>query len=154
MAAHDGQSWMGIRPEHIDECGAPGADPARVVKATVDVVEMMGAEVYLYASAGRPPSPPASTPPAASTSAIPSRWRWTWTRSISSAAPAKRASSGSLEPWTERNLSNHEPAHALAFSELIQTLAVMVVAYAVLTLLAIFFKAESATWKKPEDPRP
>jgi hypothetical protein len=42
----------------------------------------------------------------------------------------------------------------LAFSELIQTLAVMVVAYAVLTLLAVFLKAESATWQKPQDPRP
>jgi multiple sugar transport system ATP-binding protein len=45
---------MGIRPEHIDERAArPDADPARVVKATVDVVEMMGAEVYLYANTGR-----------------------------------------------------------------------------------------------------
>jgi hypothetical protein len=41
----------------------------------------------------------------------------------------------------------------LAVSELIQTLAVAVVAYVILTLLAVFFKADSATWKKPEEPR-
>lgn len=37
----------------------------------------------------------------------------------------------------------------LAFSELLQTAAVAVVAYVLLTTLALFFKAESATWKKP-----
>ena len=55
MAAHDGQAVaMGVRPENIDERSArPGADPAQVVKATVEVVEMMGSEVYLYASTGQ-----------------------------------------------------------------------------------------------------
>ncbi|HPT15722.1 MAG TPA: sn-glycerol-3-phosphate ABC transporter ATP-binding protein UgpC [Kiritimatiellia bacterium] len=55
MAAHDGQTVaMGIRPENVDERSAkPGADPAHVVKATVEVVEMMGSEVYLYASTGQ-----------------------------------------------------------------------------------------------------
>ena len=42
----------------------------------------------------------------------------------------------------------------LATSELIQTAAVAVAAYVVLTLLALFFKAESATWKKDEEPQP
>ena len=40
---------------------------------------------------------------------------------------------------------------SLAMSELFQTAAVAVAAFAVLTLLALFFKAESATWKKRED---
>jgi len=39
----------------------------------------------------------------------------------------------------------------LALSEFLQTAAVMVVAFVVLTLVALFLKAESATWKKPED---
>ncbi|MDR0994425.1 MAG: sn-glycerol-3-phosphate ABC transporter ATP-binding protein UgpC [Verrucomicrobiota bacterium] len=44
---------MGIRPENIDDRGSrPDADPAHVVQAKVDVIEMMGAEVYLYASTG------------------------------------------------------------------------------------------------------
>ena len=42
----------------------------------------------------------------------------------------------------------------LAISELIQTAAVMVVAYVVLTLLALFFKAAAATARKPADPAP
>ncbi len=55
MAAFDGQTVaMGIRPENVDERSArPGADPAHVVKATVEVVEMMGSEVYLYATTGQ-----------------------------------------------------------------------------------------------------
>ena len=40
---------------------------------------------------------------------------------------------------------------SLAISELLQTAAVAVAAFAVLTLLALFFKAESATWKKLEE---
>ena len=45
---------MGIRPENIHERSErPQADPAQVVKATVEVVEMMGSEVYLYASTGK-----------------------------------------------------------------------------------------------------
>jgi hypothetical protein len=40
---------------------------------------------------------------------------------------------------------------SLAISELFQTLGVAVAAFAVLTLLAMFLKAEAATWKKPGD---
>ena len=36
----------------------------------------------------------------------------------------------------------------LAMSELLQTAAIAVVAFVVLTLLALFLKAESATWRK------
>lgn len=36
----------------------------------------------------------------------------------------------------------------LIMSELFQTLGVIVAAFAILTLLAIFCKAESATWKQ------
>ncbi len=55
MAAYDGQDVvMGIRPENIDERSArPEAEPARVLQATVEVVEMMGSEVYLYATTGK-----------------------------------------------------------------------------------------------------
>lgn len=42
----------------------------------------------------------------------------------------------------------------LAASEFLQTAAVTVVAYVVLTLLALFFKAESAAWRRPEAPPP
>ena len=41
----------------------------------------------------------------------------------------------------------------LALSEFLQTAAVAVAAYVVLTALALFFKAESATWKST-DARP
>jgi hypothetical protein len=41
---------------------------------------------------------------------------------------------------------------SLAMSELLQTAAVAVVACVALTLLALFLKADSATWKKPDDP--
>jgi hypothetical protein len=37
-----------------------------------------------------------------------------------------------------------------ALSELIQTALVVAGAFVVLTLLALFLKAESATWGKPE----
>ena len=43
---------------------------------------------------------------------------------------------------------------SLAISELIQTAAVAVVAFAVLTLLALFLKAEAATGRKPGAPKP
>ncbi len=43
---------------------------------------------------------------------------------------------------------------SLALSELIQTVAVAVVAFAALTLLALFLKAEAATGKKSADPQP
>jgi hypothetical protein len=39
----------------------------------------------------------------------------------------------------------------LALSEFLQTTAVMVIAFVVITLAALFLKAESATCKKPED---
>jgi len=39
---------------------------------------------------------------------------------------------------------------SLATSELLQTAGVVVLAFAILTLLALFLRAESATWKKPE----
>ena len=39
---------------------------------------------------------------------------------------------------------------SLAMSELLQTAAVAVASLVLLTLLALFFKAKSATWKKPE----
>ena len=42
----------------------------------------------------------------------------------------------------------------LALSELIQTAAVAVAAYVVLTLLALVLKAEAATARKPADPAP
>ena len=42
----------------------------------------------------------------------------------------------------------------LALSELVQTAAVAVVAYLVLTLLALFFKAEAAGVRKPAPPAP
>ena len=42
----------------------------------------------------------------------------------------------------------------LALSELIQTAAVAVAAYVVLTLLALFFKAEAAGARKPAPPAP
>lgn len=38
---------------------------------------------------------------------------------------------------------------SLAMSELLQTAGVVVAAFVILTLLAMFFTAESATWKKP-----
>jgi multiple sugar transport system ATP-binding protein len=45
---------MGLRPEHIDEREArPDIDPARVIKASVEMVEMMGAEIHLTAGTGR-----------------------------------------------------------------------------------------------------
>ena len=43
---------------------------------------------------------------------------------------------------------------SLAASELIQTAAVMVVAFVVLTAVALFLRAESATWRKPSEPKP
>ena len=42
----------------------------------------------------------------------------------------------------------------LALSELIQTAAVAVIAFGFLTALALFLKAESATWKRPAEPKP
>ena len=43
----------------------------------------------------------------------------------------------------------------LALSELLQTAAVAVVAYVLITAATLFCKAESATWNKPDaGPRP
>ncbi len=55
LSGYDGKAvTMGVRPENIDERDAkPGANPALVIKAKVEVVEMMGSEVYLYASTGK-----------------------------------------------------------------------------------------------------
>ena len=44
---------MGVRPENIDELDAPAAPSLPVVRAKVEVVEMMGSEVYLYANTGK-----------------------------------------------------------------------------------------------------
>ena len=41
-----------------------------------------------------------------------------------------------------------------ALRELLLTAAVAIAAYVVLTGLALFLKAESATWPKPEDGQP
>ena len=55
LAGRDGSPvTLGLRPEHIgDRATLPDADPARVIPATVDVVEMMGAETVLYANTPR-----------------------------------------------------------------------------------------------------
>ena len=42
---------MGIRPENMDE--AAGSPQAPVIEAKVEVIEMMGSEVYLYANTGK-----------------------------------------------------------------------------------------------------
>ena len=45
---------LGIRPEDVhDKLYTGSADPSRTVKATVEVVEPMGAEVYLYMNTGK-----------------------------------------------------------------------------------------------------
>jgi len=45
---------FGIRPEHInDALFVTNPDPEHTIKATVEVVEPMGAEVYLYCNSGR-----------------------------------------------------------------------------------------------------
>ncbi len=55
MSAHAGKAvTMGIRPENVDERSAkPDANPAHAIQAKVEVVEMMGSEVYLYANTGK-----------------------------------------------------------------------------------------------------
>ncbi len=42
---------MGIRPENMDEAGGDAKGP--VIDAKVEVIEMMGSEVYLYANTGK-----------------------------------------------------------------------------------------------------
>ncbi|NLF40163.1 sn-glycerol-3-phosphate ABC transporter ATP-binding protein UgpC [bacterium] len=45
---------FGIRPEHIHDIATmPNAEPARIVKGLVDVIEPMGSETYLYLTADR-----------------------------------------------------------------------------------------------------
>ncbi len=52
LAAHNGKPVvMGIRPENMDE--ASGQENAPVIEAKVEVIEMMGSEVYLYANTGK-----------------------------------------------------------------------------------------------------
>ena len=53
-ASRTGQEIVfGIRPENIADARlAPGPDPDRTVKAKVDVVEPMGAEIYIYFNTG------------------------------------------------------------------------------------------------------
>jgi multiple sugar transport system ATP-binding protein len=47
------QVVMGIRPEHIQDAAfAVSPDPQALIQANVEVVEPMGAEVYLYLSIG------------------------------------------------------------------------------------------------------
>ncbi len=55
LAGRDGQEVvMGIRPENMDERpGVTHPDPATTIHATVEVSEMMGAEVYLTSTTGR-----------------------------------------------------------------------------------------------------
>lgn len=51
LEGQDGKAVvMGIRPENIDE--HIGEAPGPVVRAKVEVIEMMGSEVYLYANTG------------------------------------------------------------------------------------------------------
>ena len=44
---------LGVRPEHISISSALGGSPPGAVAATVDLVEHMGAELYVYLQAGR-----------------------------------------------------------------------------------------------------
>jgi multiple sugar transport system ATP-binding protein len=45
---------MGIRPENIEDISmSADANPSHLLKATVEVIEMMGSEVFLYASTGQ-----------------------------------------------------------------------------------------------------
>jgi multiple sugar transport system ATP-binding protein len=52
LASHKGKPVvMGIRPENMDE--AAGSPQGPVIEAKVEVIEMMGSEVYLYANTGK-----------------------------------------------------------------------------------------------------
>jgi len=55
LAGHVGKKVaMGIRPENIKDISmSTDTDPAHMLKATVEVIEMMGSEVFLYASTGQ-----------------------------------------------------------------------------------------------------
>ena len=55
LAAHDGADvTMGIRPENVDDRKArPEAHGSRAIRAKAEVVEMMGAEVFLHGTTGR-----------------------------------------------------------------------------------------------------
>lgn len=50
--ANAGKIILGIRPEHMEPIG-PNSDQPNCVDATVEVVEHMGAELYVYLQAGR-----------------------------------------------------------------------------------------------------
>ena len=53
LEAKQEQIVLGIRPEHIqDSVFAVNPEPEFLVKATVEVIEPMGAEVYLYLTSG------------------------------------------------------------------------------------------------------
>jgi multiple sugar transport system ATP-binding protein len=51
--ANAGRVVLGIRPEHMEPITTGDQNGANVVKATVEVVEHMGAELYVYLQAGR-----------------------------------------------------------------------------------------------------
>ena len=52
LASHNGKPVvMGIRPENMDEAASAPQGP--VIEAKVEVIEMMGSEVYLYANTGK-----------------------------------------------------------------------------------------------------
>ena len=55
ISAYEGKDVVfGIRPEDIyDKLFVTEASPDNTVKAVVEIVEPMGAEVYLYISAGK-----------------------------------------------------------------------------------------------------
>ena len=54
LAQHVGKTVaFGVRPEDINDKKLAGqANPNQVVRASVDVVEPMGAEIYLYLNTG------------------------------------------------------------------------------------------------------
>ncbi|NLB65163.1 MAG: sn-glycerol-3-phosphate ABC transporter ATP-binding protein UgpC [Lentisphaerae bacterium] len=54
LAGHEGQPVvLGVRPEDVDERdSASNAAPDRVLSARVEIIEQMGAEIYLHARAG------------------------------------------------------------------------------------------------------
>ncbi|SDT94143.1 carbohydrate ABC transporter ATP-binding protein, CUT1 family [Verrucomicrobium sp. GAS474] len=57
LASHLGKPVLfGIRPEDLEDKGAlAGADPDQVFQATIDVVEPMGAETFIYLNTGSHP---------------------------------------------------------------------------------------------------
>ncbi len=54
LASRLGQSiTFGVRPEDVADARQSASDPHRTVRAKVEVVEPMGAEIYLYLNTGR-----------------------------------------------------------------------------------------------------